>query len=194
MTSGVLIGPVQRTPTILCTGAGTGDGALWQKYGWGAQIMEASTAQSGFTGAVDNEGDPITIDMVLTKDEDALPWFLKPKLYYLLESTAYQTDLCEAPPPGKALAITMEGSPSSRKTVRSKTVELAETEAIMLFCPALFNAKTKLLSNVVGSNPEPYLGTQIEQVVAEVSLTVFHEFLHLVTQWVPGKEIVDITC
>uniref|UniRef100_A0A093V628 Uncharacterized protein n=1 Tax=Talaromyces marneffei PM1 TaxID=1077442 RepID=A0A093V628_TALMA len=92
-------------------------------------------------------------------------------MYYNVESAEYGTDLCVAPEGSKALAITMQGASKETHNVRSKTVELAETEPIVLFCPGLFDATTKMLSNVVGEEPQPYFGIQISTVIAEVSLT-----------------------
>lgn len=142
---------------------------------------------------MDDTGAPILIQDVIPRDKKALPWFLTPKIYYNVESAEYETDLCVAPEGSKALAITMQGAPKETHKVRSQTVELAETEPIVLFCPGLFDSATKMLSNVVGNEPEPYFGIQISTVIAEVSLTVFHEFLHLVTNWV-SNTILDHTC
>ncbi|KAE8551850.1 hypothetical protein EYB25_005740 [Talaromyces marneffei] len=172
MSNGVLTGPVQSKLSMLCTGTSTGPSALWSKFGWSAQVFEVDpTALNGFKGAVDDTGAAILIQDVIPRDTKALPWLLTPKMYYNVESAEYGTDLCVAPEGSKALAITMQGASKETHNVRSKTVELAETEPIVLFCPGLFDATTKMLSNVVGEEPQPYFGIQISTVIAEVSLT-----------------------
>jgi hypothetical protein len=194
MSKGALTGPVQLKPTLLCTGDSTDSSSLWRKFGWGSQIFEVdSTTPDGFKGAVDNAGNPIYISDVIPPDEKRMPWFLVPKLYYTIESTDYETDLCVAPKGRKALAITMQGSPGETFTVDTTNVQLATTEQIILFCSGLSDTKTKRLTDVVGRQPEPYFETQIAEVIAEVSLTVFHEFLHLVTNW-ESNPVLGHTC
>lgn len=160
------------------------EGTNFMSLQWDQQLLkyDPSDVTTPIKGVkVDNQ--PIYIDDVYTQGDGMGIWFLPEKNYYApLKSSFYPTTICGTNSEGlNIIAVSFTGNDESTKTLFDKTLDIAAVQPGMVMCPDTSSASVSTLADVKWSDPADK--SQISDVIAMASSTLFHEFTHLTTFW-----------